>query len=158
MRLLRRKRQEAVAPAPPPQPVIYGRPLRRGWEGLPRREGAVPPPVPPGIAVLSRGYDPPYGTAGEFTVARSDPPPQPPPRPTIPPPDWEAEAAQNGGNRQNTQPIEPGAAVAAMMAAAEPYDPPAPGPIEVSTPLARFVPPEPDWRREELERAEREKP
>jgi hypothetical protein len=45
-----------------------------------------------------------------------------------------------------------------MMAAAEPFDPPAPGPPACYGPVRRPLIPEPDWREEERRRLEKGAP
>jgi hypothetical protein len=133
-------------------------------------EVTVPIGIPASLAMLAAaGFeDTPHGSFGELLpvpgndlATRSSSPLE------IPPPDWEAE------ERERLERGEPDAgalphagaeplhgAVEAMMAAAleagEIPERRAPGPPERSTPLARFVPPAPDWRQEARELAERE--
>jgi hypothetical protein len=87
------------------------------------------------------------GWRGEFTTAPPQPPRVPPTPLVIEPPDWEAELAERPDTPADAAPVVP--AYSTLVD----YDPPElPGPPVVMQPLARFVPPEPDWRAEEVER------
>jgi hypothetical protein len=99
----------------------------------------------------------PFGSHGAMLPVPAAPPPQPPPKPAIPPPPW---AGQEGGltaalqNMERTSDEPELTALEAMKAASgDGYDPPEWGPPETTQPLARFIPPEPDWREEERLRA-----
>jgi hypothetical protein len=152
MRLMRRKRPQAVAPQP--EPV---RRAESGW-GLAARQLPSPPPPPPApIVMMAREFhDRPFGVVGEATVPRPvEPPLQPAQRIQIP--EWteEERRAEDERLRAEASSPEPPAPSIWEIAAAngDLGEPPPLGPLDRSyTPLARPLFPEPDWREEERKR------
>jgi hypothetical protein len=128
------------------------------WRPPPRRtQPPKPSPASLGaqaLAELQRAeFDAkPWGACGEL-LAGGLGQPQPPPAPVpfvIPPPDWSAELRERRERGDDAEPEQQPPAIVAMRGAE--YDPPAPGPPEVSAPLQRFQFPDVDWQAELRER------
>jgi hypothetical protein len=117
----------------------------------PYRSKPKPPPamLPAPLALLSDEFEAkPFGSFGELAAAHAPQPTMVTGRPVIPPPPWVTDPDFRDLPREEAP--KPNLPVGE-------YDPPDFGvPDNSFVPLTRFVPPEPDWRAEELERAERE--
>src|SRR5262245_53215137 len=96
-----------------------------------------------------------WGSTGELLAAATEPMPQRTAA-SYPAPNWEREEQERREREGDSvpPPQPPCAPPIATLMAGE-WDPGPVGPIVVDTPLRRFVPPKPDWRLEEKQRAER---